>query len=103
MVRCLRIRSSGVFLSFISSWKQRGDSQKRPWIKISGAFFHSLSLSGSKNLVTGITKSRDDIAMLIQMIVYTGGVNLDIGMCLLHPLNAFGSGHQHNEDRKSVV
>ena len=54
-------------------------------------------LLGSEETVTSIAKTGKDVALLIELLVDRGCVNLDLRKCLTQCLNALGRGEEADE------
>ena len=56
-------------------------------------------LLGAEDTVAGVTQTRNDIAVVVQLLVNAGNEDLNVRMCLLNSGNAFRSSdevHQLN-------
>ena len=54
-------------------------------------------LLGAEDPVAGIAQTGDDVALLIQVIVQSTGIDIHVGVLLLQELDALGSGHEDHE------
>ena len=60
--------------------------------------FHCAALLlGAEDAVAGVAQAGDDVAVVVQLFVQSGHIDVHIGVILLHPLHALGSADDAHE------
>ena len=59
--------------------------------------FYGKILLGAKDAVACIAQAGDDVAVLVQLFILCGNINVNIGVCFVQGFQSFGGGNQANE------
>lgn len=49
-------------------------------------------LLGAEDPIAGVAQTGDDIAVVVELLIQSGAVDIHVGVIMMHPLNALGSG-----------
>ena len=59
--------------------------------------FYGKILLGAEDAVACIAQAGDDVAVLVQLFILCGNINVNIGVCFVQGFQSFGGGNQANE------
>ena len=59
--------------------------------------FYGEILLGAEDAVACIAQAGDDVAILVQLFILCGNINVNIGVCFVQGFQSFGGGNQANE------
>ena len=59
--------------------------------------FYGEILLGAEDAVACIAQAGDDVAVLVQLFILCGNINVNIGVCFVQGFQSFGGGNQANE------
>lgn len=59
--------------------------------------FYGKILLGAEDAVACIAQAGDDVAVLVQLFILCGNINVNIGVCFVQGFQSFRGGNQANE------